>query len=84
MSPELETLDLLQGGDLPLTVIRGRFTTHEAFTRGVRGLLVCGDVKLVHSGVEVPEHEWDRHLTNVETQDGPIIALTEQGAKRIQ
>ena len=84
MSPELETLDLLQGGDLPLSVIRGRFTTHEAFTQGVRGLLTCGDVKLIYSGVEVPEHQWAQHLANVGQKDGPIISLTEQGAKRIR
>ena len=39
MSPELETLDQLQGGDLLLSVIRGLFLDHDSFVRGVAGVL---------------------------------------------
>lgn len=83
MSPEFETLELLQGGDLPLSVIRGRFATRDAFTKGIRGLLLGGDVKLIHHGVEVPHHEWDALLRDGGKRDGRIISLTDQGAKRI-
>jgi len=37
-SPELETLDQLIGGDMPLTVIAKLYSTPDAFFKGVRGL----------------------------------------------
>jgi hypothetical protein len=83
VSPELETLDQLQGGDLPLAVIRGLFIDQESFMRGIGGLLACGDVKLAHYGAEVPRHEWASLLATVGAKDGPTVSLTEQGAKRI-
>jgi hypothetical protein len=41
--PELETLDQLLGGDMPLTVIATLYSTPDAFRKGVQGLLSCGD-----------------------------------------
>jgi hypothetical protein len=47
MTPELETLDQLQGSDLPLEIILRLFPDADAFRRGVMGLIVCGDVCLL-------------------------------------
>jgi hypothetical protein len=41
-SPELETLDQLLGGDLPLTTIRELYPNDAAFLQGVLGLLKSG------------------------------------------
>ena len=46
-APELETLEQLLGGDMPLTVIANLYSTPEAFWQGIRGLLSCGDVLLL-------------------------------------
>jgi hypothetical protein len=55
MTPELETLDQLQGRDLPLEIILRLFPDADAFRRGVMGLIVCGDVCLLTvGGIEVP------------------------------
>ena len=47
MTPELETLDQLQGSDLPLEIILRLFPDAGAFRRGVMGLVACGDVCLL-------------------------------------
>ena len=83
MSPELETLDQLQGGDLPLAMIAGLYPDYDAFMRGLMGLLTCGDVRLIHYGAEVPRHEWAAFIADIGSKDGPILTLTDQGAKRI-
>jgi hypothetical protein len=55
MTPELETLDQLQGSDLPLEIILRRFPDADAFRRGVMGLIACGDVCILTvGGIEVP------------------------------
>ena len=59
MSPELETLDQLQGGDLKLEIIAELYPSQEAFEQGVFGLLYCGDVLLkTVEGDEVPHWRW--------------------------
>jgi hypothetical protein len=59
MSPELETLDQLLGGNLPLETILPLFPSQEAFESGVLGLLTCGDVVLTTlEGAEVPHWRW--------------------------
>jgi hypothetical protein len=55
VTPELETLDQLQGGDLPLEVILNLYPNADAFKRGVLGWIECGDVRLLMPrGVDVP------------------------------
>ena len=83
MSPEPETLDQLLGGDLPLGVIRGLYPNADAFSKGVLGLLTCGDVKLIFAGVDVPRWQWAQFLANPTPTDGPIMSLTDQGAAGI-
>lgn len=87
MSPELETLDQLLGGNLSLAVIRNLYPDADAFRRGVLGLLKSGDVVLrTARETEVPSWRWRQLFV-----DGRIagelndfqLEITEQGAKRV-
>jgi len=61
MSPELETLDQLQGGELHLSIVATLFPSTAAFRRAVMGLLSCGDVILkTNQGRQLPRWEWER------------------------
>jgi hypothetical protein len=88
MSPELETLDQLLGGKLPLVAILKLYPDQQAFQRGVVGLLCAGDVRLsAVDEVEVPA--WRRRELFVEGAvvkelDRLYLAITEQGARRIE
>lgn len=80
MSPELETLDQLQGGDLPPSVVRKLYPDNVRFLDGVLGLLRSGDVRLTDkNGRDVPEWRWGEALAEA----GARLSLTDQGAKRI-
>ena len=87
MSPELETLDQLQGGDLTLEVILKLFPSNEAFERGVLGLLSGGDVLLIAvAGDEVPQWRWRELFMDgmVFEQLGALkLRITPIGAKRV-
>lgn len=62
--PELETLDQLCGGDLPLSVIYGLFGDDDRFRRGVRQMLKNGEVRLLtHQGEEIPSWNWTEILS---------------------
>ncbi len=87
MSPELETLDQLFGGDLPLSVVRGFYPDDGSFMQGIHGLLKSGDVRLAtQEGVEVPSWQW-RELfvdgTVLQAMPTLRIDLTQHGARRI-
>jgi len=87
MTPELETLDQLLGGDLPLSVVRNVYPDSEAFRRGVLGLLSCGDVCLLAGDrTVVPAWRW-RELfvesTVVDELGNMRLRITAQGARRI-
>lgn len=59
MSPELETLDQLAGGDLPLTVIRTLFPDGGRFARAIMAMLEGGEVRLLDpDGAVVPPWRW--------------------------
>jgi hypothetical protein len=59
MSLELETLDQLLGGDLPLSVIRGLYPDDKSFVVAIHALLCCGDVRLFSvDGADVPAWRW--------------------------
>lgn len=87
MSPELETLDQLLGGDMSLEIIRGLYPDDPAFMKGIEGLLSCGDILLLdHDGTAVPQWRWRRMFADGTIMDqlGQFTAsLTDQGAKRI-
>ena len=87
MSPELETLDQLTGGDLSLKAIRQLFPSDEEFSRGVLGLLSCGDVTLRSAkGVEVPNWQWGNLVPGKKSERSENLRLriTPQGAHRIE
>jgi len=89
LSPELETLDQLQGGgDLSLEVIVKLFPSFDDFRRGVLGLLSSGDVALIaQNGIEVPTWRWQQLFGQQrasELMSELHLKLTPQGSKRIR
>lgn len=86
MSLELETLDQLLTGSMPLRIIRELYPDDRAFATSIHALLRNGDVLLMSKGVEVPRWQW-RDLFEA----GGVIQeiqwfeldLTEQGARRV-
>lgn len=87
MSPELETLDQLLGGNLPLKVVLSLYPDADAVRRGVLGLIAGGDVCLRgEDGMDVP-HWRCRELLGNETDMQEIeqmkLWITAQGALRI-
>lgn len=86
MSPELETLDQLLGGDLSLSVILDIYPDTDGFLRGVYGLLNSGDVLLLERDTVVPEWRWRELCANGNILDilkAATLSITEQGAKKI-
>jgi hypothetical protein len=86
MSPELETLDQLLGGDMPLAVIRGLFDDGERFVRAVAAMLNAGDVRLYIDGDETPRWRWTEVLVAARDRAEPANArldITEAGVRRI-
>lgn len=82
MSSELETLDQLLGGDLPLPVIRGLFADGVRFAHAITAMLDAGEVRLVKAdGAEVPKWQW-REVLNANAAS-TRVAITRAGVKRI-
>ena len=85
-APELETLDQLLGGDMPVAVIAKLYSAPEAFQAGIKALLSCGDVLLLDTeGNAVPAWRWREvfDLSSAEQLGQFQLRLTPQGAKRI-
>jgi hypothetical protein len=87
MSPELETLDQLLGGDLQLSVIRGLYPDDQTFAHSIHSLLRNGDVRLLSDdGADVPPWRW-RDLFILGGVTGELLrltlVLTEQGIRRV-
>jgi hypothetical protein len=85
MSPELETLDQLQGGDLPLGEVRKVFNDDGRFSHAVFAMLDAGEVRMLSEGSEVPRWQWRQLLTSPSQSElsGLRLAITAAGAKRI-
>jgi hypothetical protein len=87
MSPELETLDHLLGGDMPLRLVRGLFPDATSFSNGMMGLLSNSDVRLVSSGGEIiPDWRWRDILTTdvpAEYFDSVSVQITEAGCCKV-
>lgn len=87
LSPELETLDQLVGGDLQLAIIRRLYPDAQAFMRGVLGLLSSGDVCLItNDGFDVPRWRWRELFVEgvaVEELGDLKLKITDQGARKI-
>lgn len=81
MSPELETLDQLLGGDMPLPVIRQLYADQSSYEAGIIGLLSGGDVRLLHASQEIPRWQWKSALQTL--VDQCTLSITTQGVERI-
>jgi hypothetical protein len=85
--PELETLDQLLCGDMPLSVIRSLYPDDAAFMSGLFGLLNSGDVRLFGPGKpDIPKWYWRELFVEGKILDklGDFrLDLTDQGARRI-
>ena len=88
MSPELETLDQLLGGDLSLKVVLRLYPDADCFKRGVLGLIAGGDVCLLDADyTEVPRwrcRELFKDQTEMEQMEQMKLRITAQGALRIK
>ena len=88
MSPELETLDQLQGGELSLLSVRQLFPGDSAFLQGVAGLLADGDIQLVaEDGTKIPQWSWRDvfEISRVSKELGRLrVCITDQGTRRIR
>ena len=85
MSPELETLDQLLGGELPLSVVRRLYPSDEEFLEGIRSLLFCGDVSLLASDGTLMSTWRDLlkpPITPIEL-NGLKLRITDQGIRTI-
>jgi hypothetical protein len=81
MSPELETLDQLLGGDAPLSLIRDLYENPEHFTRAMIAMLEAAEVRVVGSdGIEIPRWRWHDVLSS---QFGAKVSITAAGVRRI-
>ena len=87
MSPELETLDQLLGGALPLAVIQNIYPDLEALRLGVFGLLTSGDVCLLAiDNTDVPSWRWRELFVDgsaMKELGNMRLKITAQGARRI-
>ena len=87
MSPEIETLDQLLGGELPLTVVLGFYPDADAFKTGLSGLLSNGDVRLYRlGGSEVSDWQWRELFRDKSALDGLAnlkLRITQQGIDKL-
>jgi hypothetical protein len=87
MSPELETLDQLLGGDLSLTIVRMLYSDADTFLRGIQALLSNGDVRPFSiEGPEVPDFEWRELFRDKSVLDKLAslkLKITQQGVDKV-
>ena len=87
MSPELETLDQLLGGDQALGLVRGYYADDSHFARAIRAMLDARELRLLTGeGGEVPR--WQRRevlsaVCDPEVADQFKLSITDLGAERI-
>jgi hypothetical protein len=81
---ELETLEQLQGGDLPLATIRSLYESQEHFFRAMTAMLHTGQLRLIESGTDVAQYRWQSVLGNPDSQNSIVrVAITEEGARHL-
>ena len=87
MSLELEVLDQLQGGDLPLGVLAALFPDEAHARRGILAMVLAGDVNLLDvEGVALSAwqlRELQRRPSSWRTDTQYHLSLTEAGARRV-
>jgi hypothetical protein len=84
VSPELETLDQLLGGNMLLSQIRALYPDGARFARGLSGLLHAGEVRLLaEDSTELPQWRWREVLANPDSLEGVRVDITGAGVRRI-
>jgi hypothetical protein len=86
MSPELETLDQLQGSDMPVKTIRSLFPTDDKFLHSIKAMLASGEIQLLENGVSIPQWRFQDCLAaalSPENTNSITLSITKNGAKRI-
>jgi hypothetical protein len=82
-SPEMDTLDQLQGSPLAVFVVKKIFDDEDRFHRALTAMLTNGEVRLITKDDQaVPRWRWREVLSSDEP--GARFAITEVGAKRIR
>ena len=88
MSLELEVLDQLQGGDLPLRVVASLFPEEAHARRAIAALLLAGEIALLDAkGAAVAPwqlRELDRQPGSWRTDSQYHLSLTDAGARRVR
>ncbi|HEV3300547.1 MAG TPA: hypothetical protein VG055_12945 [Planctomycetaceae bacterium] len=85
-SIELETLDQLLGGTLPLATIRSLYDSQDHFVRAITAMLHTGQVRLVANGKDVEKYRWRNMLGNSDSQsetENVWLEITDVGARRV-
>lgn len=86
-SPELETLDQLLGGDMPVSVIARVFPSSESCREGLLGLLHEGDVILLNAhDEETRQWQWRELFSTsdwLQRLSTYRLRVTAQGAKKV-
>lgn len=87
MSPELEALDQLLCGDLPLRVVASLFTDEAHARRAISAMLAAGELELLDASRAVLSPWQWRDLERQPgswSADSPYrLAITDVGARRI-
>ena len=85
MSLELEVLDQLIGGDLPLPVVCELFDDESRFVRAIEAMLDTKEIRLLIDGSEVPRWRWHEILGGSAASEAARarLTLTQVGARRI-
>lgn len=82
--PELETLDQLCGGPMPLAVIRQLFEGDDRAYRAILAMLHDREVLLFRGDdFEVPDWERDQLLSDPRRWEGYRLSITDAGARRL-
>jgi hypothetical protein len=82
-TPELETLDQLQGGDMNVGIIRSLYQREEHFCRAIIAMLRSGEIRLyAPTGDEAPAWESAAIIGDATRWEGYTLSITALGAKR--
>lgn len=81
MSPELVTLDELQGGDMAVAAVRRLYPSDEQFLKAVLAMIVDGEIRLAVSGEDVPP--WWRAEILRNPLPETLLAITQKGCRRM-
>ena len=88
MSPELETLDQLLGGDMSVSAIVAIYPSPDDCRSGLLGLLAAGDVRLLTpERLEAAEYEWRALFSQqdwIQALNDYRLSITQEGTSKIE